>query len=468
MQHKKVMGLRDIVLYTVSAMLFMDQIAMAASIGATSLFWWGYVLIFLFVPLSMITSELGTAFPTNGGISTWVREAFGPRWGARVSWLYWVCNLIWMPSVYILFAGMFSTMFFPELGLWGQVFIGMGLAAFTAYFVTVPMNVGKWIPSIGAGLKLICVVVLAVGGIRYGLTYGFANDLSWGSLVPSSGYAIAAMGIMVYGVCGTEVASSCADEMSNPKRDIPRGLLISGVIVAAFNVLGTLGVLAAIPAEEAEITSIFTLSLYNIFADVPGGDFIATTIACFVLFTFFTNMVTWSMGSNRVAVDCANSGEFPKVMGIEHPKHKTPVGSAIIGAIVSCSILAAYGAMATTAEDLFWALLAFFAIILLMSYIAMVAAYGRLRFSSNAERPYKMPLSNTGAAIVAGFVGVHMFLAMVFFVYVPGEPIYWPFVGQVLAGVLLTVGYGEYMIRSQEKKRLVTLEDELNNAAVSS
>lgn len=39
----KVLRLRDVVLYTVSAMLFMDQIALASSLGPSSLFWWLYV-----------------------------------------------------------------------------------------------------------------------------------------------------------------------------------------------------------------------------------------------------------------------------------------------------------------------------------------------------------------------------------------------------------------------------------------
>ncbi|MGG2035233.1 amino acid permease [Pseudomonas aeruginosa] len=79
----KVLRLRDVVLYTVSAMLFMDQIALASSLGPSSLFWWLYVLVLLFLPMAMMTSELGTAFPANGGVYHWVRSAFGFRWGAR-------------------------------------------------------------------------------------------------------------------------------------------------------------------------------------------------------------------------------------------------------------------------------------------------------------------------------------------------------------------------------------------------
>ena len=83
----KVLRFRDVTLYTVSAMLFMDQIALAASLGATSLFWWAYVLVLLFLPMAMMTAELGTTYPGGGGVYHWVRTAFGQRWGAQALWV---------------------------------------------------------------------------------------------------------------------------------------------------------------------------------------------------------------------------------------------------------------------------------------------------------------------------------------------------------------------------------------------
>lgn len=141
----KVLRLRDVVLYTVSAMLFMDQIALASSLGPSSLFWWLYVLVLLFLPMAMMTSELGTAFPANGGVYHWVRSAFGFRWGARVSWMYWVNNALWMPSVYTLFGSMLGAFYFPELSLWGKIAIGIALALLTAAFNVVALRLGKWL-----------------------------------------------------------------------------------------------------------------------------------------------------------------------------------------------------------------------------------------------------------------------------------------------------------------------------------
>ncbi|AYC32492.1 APC family permease [Pseudomonas cavernae] len=452
----KVLRFRDVTLYTVSAMLFMDQIALAASLGSTSLFWWAYVLILLFVPMAMMTSELGTTFPNNGGVYHWVRTAFGFKWGARVSWMYWVNNALWMPSVYILFAGMLSAFYFPELGLWAKISIGISLALLTAAFNAVALRIGKWLPNIGAILKLIAVLALGIGGIGYGLREGFANPFTLEAILPSSGHEIAALGIMVYGIMGTELACCSAGEMLNPKRDIPRAVLVSGVIIAVFNVFGTLGVLAAVPQDKTDVTQIFAGSLFNMYGHDGLGGLFANLIGCFVLFTLFTNMVTWSMGTNRAAVEAAKGGEFPALFGVVHPKYQTPIGSALLASLVSVALLVVYGLVADSADELFWTLLSIFAMIFMMPYVLMCLAFIKLRLTDDRPRPFRLPLGNRAACLWAAIVGLHVLAGIVLFVVTPGEPMDWGYAGKILIGVALALLVGEGVIRvgKQRKQRM--------------
>ena len=178
--------------------------------------------------------------------------------------MYWVNNALWMPSVYTLFGSMLGAFYFPELSLWGKIAIGIALALLTAAFNVGALRLGKWLPNLGALLKLLAVLALGVGGLHFGWNHGFANDFSLDSIVPSSPGQMAALGVMVYGIMGTELACCSAAEMRNARRDIPRAVLISGLIVGAFNIFGTLGVLAAVPAEETDVTRIFALSLIHI------------------------------------------------------------------------------------------------------------------------------------------------------------------------------------------------------------
>lgn len=451
----KVLRFRDVTLFTVSAMLFMDQIALAAALGSTSLFWWGYVLLLLFIPMGLMTAELGTTFPGSGGVYHWVRLAFGPRWGARLSWMYWANNALWMPSVYILFAAMLSEFFLPGLGLWSKIAIGVILALLTALFNAINLRIGKWLPNLGALMKLVAVLALGIGGIRYGLEHGFANAFSLEAILPSSGVQFAALGVMVYGIMGTELACCSAPEMRNPHRDIPRAVLVSGLLIAAFNVFGTLGVLAALPPEQTDVTRIFSESLYQMYGHEGLGGAFATLVACFVLFTLFTNMVTWSMGTNRAAVAAATAGELPAVFGVVHPRYRTPIGPALLASGVSILVMLVYGLVAHSAEELFWTLLSIFAMIFMMPYVLMCLAFIRLRLADPTPRAFRLPLGNTAACTWAGLVGLHVVAGIVLFVVTPGEPMDWGKASKILCGVGLALLIGEVLIRGQALRQLV-------------
>ena len=116
-QHIKTLRQRDMVLFTVSAILILETLASAASIGASSISWWVVLSIFFLVPFALISAELGCSYPEQGGVYAWVRDAFGRRWGSRVTWCYWINTVVWLPSVCVFFSGIFKQLFFPEAGL---------------------------------------------------------------------------------------------------------------------------------------------------------------------------------------------------------------------------------------------------------------------------------------------------------------------------------------------------------------
>ena len=55
--HRKVLGVRDMVLFSVSAILLLDTLAAGASIGVQSVFWWLFLGLVFFVPYALICSD---------------------------------------------------------------------------------------------------------------------------------------------------------------------------------------------------------------------------------------------------------------------------------------------------------------------------------------------------------------------------------------------------------------------------
>src|SRR5262245_31451385 len=127
----RVLGRVDLVLFSVSAILTIDTLATAASVGVTWFTWWAITMTVFFVPYGLITAELGAAWPSEGGLYVWVREALGPRWGSTAAWFYWINNAYWIPSVYLVFAGTFETIFLPSKSTWQEAGIAIVLTWLT-------------------------------------------------------------------------------------------------------------------------------------------------------------------------------------------------------------------------------------------------------------------------------------------------------------------------------------------------
>ena len=439
----KVLGLPDLVLFTVSAILLLDTLAASASIGASSLFWWLFLGGFFLIPIGLATAELATAYPEEGGLYVWIRRGLGRRWAARAVWAYWVNTAIWLPSIFILFAGVFVRLSGIDLSLSQQVGVGIALAWLTALLDILGLKIGKWVPNLGAMFKMIIFAVLILAGWNYGKTHGFANPLTADAFRPEWKEGLKYVPAIVYGMLGFELVSAASGEIKHPARDMPLSIIISGVIVLAFYFLATAGILAAIPASDINIVEglIDTLALF--FAKTPGGEAIVLVLGGMALFTFFSNGATWAMGCNRATAEAAAEGELPGVFAIRHKKHGGPIGAAVLMGLVCTTVLILYGRVATSNGDLFWSLFAFSAALIMLPYIGLSIAFARLRFKDpSAPRPFRVPGGIPVACILAAMCVVTLSFAVALFIYVPGEGLQKP----TLIGVVSVLVLGEILI----------------------
>ncbi|MCP8687466.1 APC family permease [Marinobacterium sedimentorum] len=452
-QHKKALSALDITLYTISAILLVDQIALSAAVGASAIFWWLVVLVLFFIPNTLVTAELGTRYPEQGGIYAWIRDAFGTRWGARITWLYWINIALWMPAVFIMFGAIFSALYWPQLSLWGQIGIGLALCWLTAAINCLPLRLSKWIPNLGTPLKFLVILTLGIGGLWYGLQHGFANDLSLAHSLERLDEGLAYIPVIVYGCLGVELISAESGAIRNPHRNIPRAMLVAGLLTAACYIFGTLGVLAAVPAERIDTVDIIAVSLRELFASAAFGETLALSVGGAALLTFFSTMVTWTLGGNCAMAEAGAAREMPAAFAKKHPQHGAPVGAALLTSALSSSILLLYGIMAGTAEELFWNLFSFSAIIFLMPYVGMHLAYLKLR-RRDAPRAgcFRVPGTWLHRVLACNCILI-LGMAIALFFWVPGEPLDWYILGQVGTGVLATLLLGEYLVRLGEKAR---------------
>lgn len=445
--YKKVLRSLDMTLFTVCAIIVIDTLAPSAAIGPSTISWWIITLLLFFIPYGLITAELGSTYPEQGGLYVWIKRAFGEKWAARSTWYYWINVALWMPSVYILFAGIFAQMFSPDMSLWMQIAIGILMTWVTVWIGIITLETGKWVPNAGAILKVLIMLVLGVGGFVYAARNGVANDLSLPAILPTWDAGLMFLPVIVYSFMGFELMSGAAEEMHNPGRDVPKAIVSSGVLIAFFYLFATVGILMALPLDQLGLVSGIVDTLKAVLGESGLGGALVTLLGIGALYTFLANMVTWTMGANRTAAEAAEEGELPEVFSRLHPQNKTPVGAYLITGIVSTLVLVIYGFMAGSNEDLFWTLFAFSSIVFLLPYLAMFPAFVKLRrVDAQIRRPYQVPGGDIAARLLAIICELFILQAIVFFIWVPGEPVDWAYAVPILIGVLVTIIVGEVLL----------------------
>jgi amino acid transporter len=338
----------------------------------------------------------------------------------------------------------------PGLSLGMQIGMGITLTWIAVGLNSVTLRVGKWVPNLGAILKIIVIVSIMVGAAFYTRTHGMANPLTLETMLPTLDTSVQYLSVIIYGLLGFELASAGSDEMKNPARDVPRAILVSGLIIIVMYTSATVAILAAIPAAEIDLVEGLMDTLNLFFGATAFGRGFALALGVAALFTFFSNGVTWSLGCNRAMAEAAREREFPALLAVEHRTLGTPVGAAVVMGIVSTVVLLLYGLVSGSNADLFWSLFAFSAVIFLIPYIMLVFSFAHLRrIDPDRHRPYRVPGGDAVARLLSWVCGSLLILALILFVYTPGAGIAWP----VLTGAIAVLTIGEITIRITEKAR---------------
>lgn len=444
---RKVLHRLDMTLFTVCAILIVDQLAASAAIGVQSIFWWLLTLALFFIPYGLITAELGSAYPQEGGIYAWVRRAFGRRWAGRTAWLWWVNVAFWMPSVYILFAGVLAELVAPGMSLPVKILVTLALTWLTVGINIVALDVGKWAPNLGAVFKVVIMLAIGLGGVAYALRHGVANSFTLEAIRPSWGASLAFLPVILYNFLGFELMSGAGEEMENPARDVPLAITLSGLLIAVFYILATTGMLLALPVGEIGLINGLTDTFRRLFGQGPAGQAMVTVLGAMALYTFLANMVTWTIGANRSAAEAAERGDLPAVFAKLHPTYKTPASAAVLGGVIATAVLVLYGLLAKSAEDFFWTTFAFSSVVFLLPYLLLFAAFLRLRnIDPGAPRPYRVPGGDVGAIALTLICMAFILQALVFFIYKPGA-FELTYALSVAGGAVATVIVGEVLVR---------------------
>jgi APA family basic amino acid/polyamine antiporter len=139
---------------------------------------------------------------------------------------------------------------------------------------------------------------------------------------------LAGAGVVFFAFIGFDAVSTAAQEAINPKRDMPKGILISLAICTVLYILFShvLTGLAPFPIfmkEGGEASVSYTVNHYM----PPSYSWLSTFITVAILFGFSSVILVMLLGQTRVFYTMAKDGLVPPVFAKLHPKHQTPYKS---------------------------------------------------------------------------------------------------------------------------------------------
>jgi len=458
-QQPKVFGLFSMVLFSVSAILVADTVATSAAMGVQGLGFWMILGLLFFIPYGFVTAELGSAWPDEGGIYVWVKTAFGPAWGTVTSWMYWVNVALWAPSVFVLFIGAIEVAFGVDVPpLWEAAIVIAMVWAIVAVGI-LPLAWSRFVPSLSAALKVIVLVGLGVMGVAFAVKNGTANSFSLDQWLPAwNTDSLSFLPIIIYSYMGFELMSSAGGAIKNPKRDVPKMIILAGVAILGVYMFATFGILASTPVEDVSIVTGIVDALKLSFNEVLGGaTWLFNIVVVALLFTFFGNMVTWSIGANQTIGATGLDKTAPGVFGHVNKRFGTPDYAFILMGLIATGITVLAYALDPNQASVFWTLFALSSIVFLIPYLLMFPALLVLRRKfPDRPRPYLVPGGAAGAWIATVLCEIGIVLTLFLFFYFPVEgtskAAFWLITG---GGTLVSLSIGWWLYWHSSRKARV-------------
>lgn len=385
MKEKK-FKLIDAVLMSVVVVLVVESTASTAAIGPSQFFWWIFLLGFFFMPYGLISSELGTAYDDEGGLYDWVKRAYGKKAGGRVAWYYWINYPIWMASLAILFTNTAVDILNLNLNSLAILIVQLMFIWTVCISSLSKISDAKWILNTAAIFKAIIMLSLGGLGIYTAINYGVANEFSLDTLKPTlDSDSLAFLSVLIFNFMGFEVVATMAPQMDNPQRDIPRALLLGGILITFFYMFGAFGMTVAIPTNQISADA----GLIDSFSVLIKNNVFIVVIGLMFMWTLISNLLSWAYGVNYVAMYCARDGVLPKIFASSLKKNDMPFGVVVINGALATALVLILPFINN--EDVFWSFFALNVITLLMAYLYMFPAFLKLRkIDPNHKRPFKV------------------------------------------------------------------------------
>ncbi len=419
---RKMLGVFSLAMINLAVIYSVRGLPLMAEEGCTVLVFMALAALFFLLPVSLVTAELASAWPSHGpgGVYVWVREALGERWGFLAIWLQWSENVIWFPTVLSFIAATLAYVFCPALAdnkvytLVVILVIYWGGTLANLY----GMKTSAWITILGVVSTLVTTALIIVMGLAWVLM-GNPSQLTFSmdSLLPdfSNLHDLVFLAGALVIVSGIEVSAVHHEQVQNPKRAFSRATFISVLVSFTAIVLGSLSIALVVPQEELSLVS-GLMEAFNRFFSAYHLKWLVPVTALLIVVGSIGEVAAWILGPSKGLLIAAKDGLIPPFMKRTR-RDDVPMNILFLQAIIVTALVFVFLLMPTVSSA-YWILTALTAQLYVLMYILLFLSAIVLRYKQpHTKRPYRIPGGNVGMWIfgLSGLFGSLFTLFIGFF-----------------------------------------------------
>jgi amino acid transporter len=423
-QLHRAMGFRDLLLFYLVTGFSVRWIGNAAAAGPSAVVIWIGAGIVFYVPLMFTVLELSSRYPNEGGCYVWSKRAFGDFAGFMTGWTYWTCNLPYFPGLFYFTAA--SALFIGGASWQGATdspayYIGFSLAALAlaAMLNVRGLGVGKWLHNLGAvGLWMPALFLVGLAVLSW-YRFGSATPFTAESLVPSTRLKdIVFWSTIAFSLSGLESGSMMGEEIRDPRRNIPRALLIAGTLIVLLYTFSTVAMLVALPQADILHLQGFMLSIQQA-ADRVGIVGITSVAALLITLGGLGQAGAWFAAAGRLPFVAGIDRFLPAAFGRVHPRYGSPHVSLLVQAGIA-AIFIFLSQAGTTVRGAYDVLVSMSIIGYFIPYLFMFASIIKLQSEPAGPGVMRVPGGRPVATLLGG-MGFCVTAATIVLALIPAE-----------------------------------------------
>jgi len=460
----RALGFRDLVLFNISCIVGFSSLAQVAQFGFGSMALYLLAALTFLIPTALVVAELNARMPEEGGFYLWIRTAFGDFHGYVAAWTYWLSNVVWLPTVLLLFS--LSILYAGGerwLGLaqnpWYNGAVCLGLLWLTTILNVLGMERAKWIHNVGATGTWVCIAFLLATGSVFVSRFGSVHPFSVGKLIPNLGdfSLLPFFAIVAFSFGGLELAPVLAGEIREPRRNLPRAMLVSGIAVLAIYVAGTLMLIFTVSEGKVSVIEGVAQAFHEVGAALHL-PWIGVAGALLVALGVTGLFGSWMTGIARLPFVVGLDRYLPNVVARIHPRWGSPYVALLMqGCTLTLLLFTAIAG--STIKEAFLVLLDMAVILYFIPFLYLFAAFlWHLRRDDGEKHLFPFFRRPGGLAWVVAASGFAITLFSTVISAVPSKEIEnGPlFVLKVVGGAVVLTGAGlvVYFLRRREAKAI--------------